>query len=47
MCELILDTKLILNPETQAGQELLQLSRELLRIKSINQENTRQLKFKI
>ena len=31
--------KLTLNPETQAGQELLCLSRELLKIKSIEHAN--------
>ena len=39
--------KLTLNPETQAGQELLCLSRELLKIKSIEQANNWQSKFKI
>ena len=31
--------KLTLNPETQAGQELLCLSRKLLKIKSIEHAN--------
>ena len=39
--------KLTLNPETQAGQELLCLSRELLKIKSIEHANNWQSKFKI
>ena len=39
--------KLTLNPETQAGQELLSLSRELLKIKYIEQANNWQFKFKI
>ena len=39
--------KLTLNPKTQAGQELLCLSRELLEIKSIEQANVWQYKFKI
>ena len=39
--------KLTLNPETQAGQELLSLSKELLKIKSIEQANNWQSKFKI
>ena len=39
--------KLTLNPETQAGQELLSLSRELLKIKSIKHANNWQSKFKI
>ena len=39
--------KLTLNPETQAGQELLNLSRQLLKIKSIEQANVWQYKFKI
>ena len=39
--------KLTLNPETQAGQELLCLSRELLKIKSIEQADNWQSKFKI
>ena len=39
--------KLALNSETQAGQELLCLSRELLKIKSIEQADNWQSKFKI
>ena len=39
--------KLTLNPETQSDQELLSLSRELLKIKSIEQANNWQFKFKI
>ncbi len=39
--------KLTLNPETQTGQELLCLSRELLKIKSIEHANNWQSKFKI
>ena len=39
--------KLTLNPKTQAGQELLSLSRELLKIKSIEHANNWQSKFKI
>ena len=39
--------KLTLNPKTQAGQELLCLSRELLKIKSIEHANNWQSKFKI
>ena len=39
--------KLALNPETQAGQELLCLSRELLKIKYFEQANNWQFKFKI
>ena len=39
--------KLTLNPETQASRELLNLSRQLLKIKSINQANDWQFKFKI
>ena len=39
--------KLTLNPETQAGQELLCLSRELLKIKSIEHANNWQYKLKI
>ena len=39
--------KLTLNPETQAGQELLCLSRELLKIKYFEQANNWQFKFKI
>ena len=39
--------KLTLNPKTQTGQELLCLSRELLKIKSIEQANNWQSKFKI
>jgi hypothetical protein len=35
----MLDKKLTLNPKTQAGQELLCLSRELLKIKSIEHAN--------
>jgi hypothetical protein len=31
--------KLTLNPETQAGQQLLSLSKKLLKIKSIEQAN--------
>ena len=38
--------KLTLNPKTQAGQELLCLSRELLKIKSIEHANNWQSKFK-
>ena len=34
------EQKLTLNPETQAGQELLSLSRGLLKIKSIEQDWT-------
>ena len=41
------EQKLTLNPETQVGQELLSLSRELLKIKSIEQTNNWQFKFKI
>ena len=41
------EQKLTLNPETQAGQELLSLFRELLKIKSIEQANDWQFKFKI
>ena len=39
--------KLTLNPETQADQELLCLSRKLLKIKSIEHANKLQYKFKI
>ena len=39
--------KLTLNPETQAGQQLLSLSKKLLKIKSIEQANNWQSKFKI
>ena len=39
--------KLTLNPEIQADQELLSLSRGLLKIKSIEQANNWQFKFKI
>ena len=39
--------KLTLNPKTQTGQELLCLSRELLKIKSIEQADNWQSKFKI
>ena len=39
--------KLTLNPKTQTGQELLCLSRELLKIKSIEHANNWQSKIKI
>ena len=39
--------KLTLNPERQAGQQLLSLSKKLLKIKSIEQANNWQSKFKI
>ena len=44
---MIVTQKLTLNPETQASQELLNLSRELLKIKSIEHANNWQSKFKI
>ena len=44
---MIVTQKLTLNPRTQAGQELLCLSRELLKIKSIEHANNWQSNFKI
>ena len=38
--------KLTMNPETQAGQELLSLSKKLLKIKSIDQASDWQNNFK-